>query len=134
LSIIRRVYREPRLPRRDAPDATLEVRMERWERMKLRMQRRREAVLSLFEGDGTGMDTPAAKGTLWGLYNSVTETENFRRGYGAGGVAAEAARAGEDVLFGSRGETMQRAFDACLAVANGGDSSQFGSSFDASLN
>lgn len=95
------------MPRRDAPDDVVQLRLEGWERHQLRIRRRREMALSLFEGDGTGMDTPAAKGTLWGLYNAVTETENYRKGFAAGGVEAEAARVGEDLLFGWRGDAAR---------------------------
>ena len=128
LSIIRRTYPEPRLPRRDAPDGTMEIRMERFKRAQIRIHHRREQALALFEGDGTGMDTVAARGTAWGIYSAITETENYRKGFARGGLEAEAARVGEDLLFGRRGETMERAFNACLAVAGGG------ADFDPSLN
>lgn len=133
LAVVRRAYPEARIPRRNAPDEMMAVRMERWERAQIRIRRRRETALELFQGDGTGMDLPAAKGTLWGLYNAITETENFRKGFAAGGVEAESARVGEDVLFGRRGEAMQRAFDACLVLANGSADS-LGGDFDPSLN
>jgi hypothetical protein len=133
LTVLRRAYPDVRMPRRNAPDETMAVRLERWEKMQSRIRRRRETALELFQGDGTGMDTPAAKGTLWGLYNAVTETENYRKGFARGGVTEEAARVGEDVLFGRRGEAMQRAFDACLVLADGKES-EARPAFDASLN
>lgn len=119
-SILRASYPEPRFPRRNAPDDVMQIRLDRFEQAKDRIRRRRETAFSLFQGDGTAMDSRAAKGTLWGLYNSVTETECYRKGFAQGGVQAEAARVGEDVLFGSRGEAMQRCFSACLALAGGG--------------
>ena len=128
LSVIRRAYPEPRLPRRNAPDDVMEVRAERFERAQVRVRRRRETALELFKGDGTGMNSPAAKGTLWGLYNAITETECYRKGSMQGGLEAEAARTAEDTLFGRRAETMERAFAACLTVA------EDRADFDPSLN
>jgi hypothetical protein len=68
---------------------------------------RRAATMELFEGAGTGMDTPAARGTLWGLYNAIAELENFREGDTLKQAAAS-------VLFGERGAAIERAFDAAL--------------------
>ena len=73
----------------------------------------RRAALDLFAGAGTGMDRPAARGTLWGMVNAVAELENFR----GDGSAAEIA---EDVLFGARAEVMRAAFDAALDLLDSG--------------
>lgn len=119
-AIIRRTYPDPRMPRRNAPDDVMAVRLHHFELAKDRIRARREMALALYEGDGTGMDTRAAKGTFWGVFNGITELENYRKGFSQGGVAAEAARVGEAVLFGSRGATMELAFNLCLAAAGGG--------------
>jgi hypothetical protein len=68
---------------------------------------RQAAAMELFEGAGTGMDTPAARGTLWGLYNAVAELENFREGDTLKQAAAS-------VMVGARGAAMKRAFAAAL--------------------
>jgi hypothetical protein len=68
---------------------------------------RRQTALELFNGDGTGMNVPAARGTLWGLYNAVAELENFRDDDTLEGAAYS-------VLFGARGAAIQRAFDAAV--------------------
>jgi len=133
-SIIRRAYPDPRRPRFHAPDETMAVRLERWEKTRERILHRRETALALFKGDGTGMDSRAAMGTTWGCYNAITETENFRKGFAKGGLAAEDRRVGEDILTGARGEAMARAFSACLAVAGGGPESGGFPRFDPSLN
>jgi hypothetical protein len=70
----------------------------------------RAAARELFEGAGTGMDVPAARGTLWGLYNAVAELENFREG----DTLEQAARS---VLFGDRGKTIQRAHFAAVRAS-----------------
>ena len=71
---------------------------------------RQTAALRLFDGAGTGMDSVAARGTLWGLYNAIAELENFREG-------DTLEQAATSVLFGKRGLAIQRAFDAALACA-----------------
>jgi hypothetical protein len=71
---------------------------------------RRTAARDLFDGAGTGMDVPAARGTLWGLYNAIAELENFRDG----DTLEQAARS---VLFGQRGATIQRAHAAALRAS-----------------
>lgn len=70
-------------------------------------QVRRTAAMELFDGAGTGMDQPATRGTLWGLYNAVAELENFREG-------DTLEQAASSVLFGSRGSAIQRAFAAAV--------------------
>lgn len=72
----------------------------------------RQAALDLFDGAGRGMDHPAARGTVWGLYNAIAELENFREGDTDAQVAS-------DVLFGSRAIAMGTAFEAGLALARG---------------
>jgi hypothetical protein len=52
------------------------------------------------------MDTPAAAGTLWGLWNACVEGEDYRAG----------RNADYDTLFGERAQVKQRAFDACLSL------------------
>lgn len=70
----------------------------------------RKRVAELFAGAGTGMTSLAADGTVWGLYNAVTEAENYRRMRGV-------QNSSYDVLYGSRAETMARAYDMSVKVA-----------------
>jgi len=133
-SVIRRAYPDARRPRFHAPDGTMAVRLERWERMQTRIRHRRETALNLFAGDGTGADSRAAKGTAWGVYQAVAEVENYRKGFAKGGLLAEDRRIGEDLLVGARGEVMARAFTASLAVAGGMSESGGFPKFDPTLN
>lgn len=83
-----------------------------------RQMKYRSAARELFEGMGTGIDTPAAKGTAWGLANMVVEVADFRRANNRAGKT-EATQVAEATMFGNRASEKQRAFDACLAVAQG---------------
>lgn len=66
----------------------------------------REAAMSLFRGDGVGSDSPAAAGTVWGAYQAVVETENFRPGRYARSAA----------LVGDRATTIQRAYTLAMEI------------------
>jgi phage/plasmid-like protein (TIGR03299 family) len=83
-----------------------------------RQQKYRNAALELFEGKGIGMETPAAKGTAWGCYQAVCECADYRRGTNRGGKP-EVVQVAEAAMFGNRAAEKQRAFDACLALAQG---------------
>jgi len=73
---------------------------------------RRVQALELFKGAGTGIDSRAAYGTAWGLYQSVVELEDWKGGSKGNQLA-------QSVLFGERAETKSRAFDATMAVVTG---------------
>jgi hypothetical protein len=108
-------YPYPRGGKVNAPAAVMGARAEYNEYVRKGQDLRRNGALALFEGDGVGMDTPAAKGTLWGLYNAVVETEDYRRGgYTQDNTAFER-------LFGDRAQTKETAFETCLAFAKGED-------------
>lgn len=83
-------YPHPNKPRYNATKAVMDQRIKWWEDGVSLAERRREGAKMLFEGMGTGMDTKAAKGTLWGAYNAVVETEDYRRGREDTQVAASA--------------------------------------------
>jgi hypothetical protein len=86
---------------------------ERWKRYELDLnlvRQRRAAALGLFAGAGTGMDSQASRGTMWGLYNAIVELENFREG----GSDEQAAT---EVLIGDRAAVMQRAFSRALELS-----------------
>jgi len=71
------------------------------------MKRRRDGAHELFEGRGTGMDHKAAKGTFWGAYNAVVETEDYRQG-------RDAVQSSQSAMFGDRMKHKRRAFNASM--------------------
>lgn len=102
--LFQHAYPTPKKPDTNAPKAVMEQRLKWWEENINLMERRREGAKALFEGMGTGMDVPAAKGTLWGAYNAVVETEDYRRGRNDDQIGASA-------LFGERAAAKKRAFE-----------------------
>lgn len=96
-------YPSPPEPKKNATDKIYEQRVKWWDENVKLVERRREGAKTLFEGMGTGMDTKAAKGTLWGAYNAVVETEDYRRGRGDDQIGASA-------VFGERAQAKKRAF------------------------
>lgn len=107
-------YPDPKKVDRDAPAEIVAGREKLAETARAFAQDGRDRIGTLFNGAGTGMDTVAAAGTVWGLYNAVTEAENYRRMRGV-------ASSSYDVLFGDRAETMARAFDVALRCAEAPD-------------
>lgn len=91
----------------NAPPEVLAMRRADADWYEKQLEKRRGAVRELFAGAGTGMEHPACSGTAWGLFNSVCECEDYRRGRGNESIC-------KDALFGGRAETKERAFDACL--------------------
>ena len=83
-------YPLPGKPRKVASKEVFDQRVEWWEQNVQLMTRRREGAMTLFQGQGTGMSHKAAKGTLWGAYNAVVETEDYRRGRHNDQIAANA--------------------------------------------
>lgn len=108
--VLAAAYPIPKPPRENAPSDVLKLRLADWERHRDRALDRRIAARGLFEGGGTGIDTRAARGSAWGLYNAVCETEDYRRW-----VKLDAKS--YDAVFGGRAETKMRAFDACLSIS-----------------
>jgi len=101
-------YPTPPKPGLNAPKAVVEQRLKWWEENVNLMGRRRDGAKILFEGLGTGMDTPAAKGTLWGAYNAVVECEDYRNGRNNDQIGASA-------MFGERAQAKKRAFEYAVA-------------------
>lgn len=101
-------YPIPNKPRSNAPKAVMEQRIKWWDENVSLMERRREGAKVLFEGMGTGMDTKAAKGTLWGAYNAVVECEDYRKGRHDEQISGSA-------LFGERAASKKRAFEYAVA-------------------
>lgn len=108
--VLAKAYPNPKPPRTDAPDDVMQTRVENFKWALKQTKQRQEAVSRLFAGEGTGQDHPAAAGTAWGLYNAVTEYEDYRRGRGNASIC-------QDALFGGRAQTKAVAFDACLEIS-----------------
>lgn len=109
-------YPYPSAPKKNAPRAIVDQRIQWWNENVNLMDRRRDGARNLFEGMGTGMDVPAAKGTLWGAYNAVVECEDYRRGRNESTSEGRAAIA-ESIMFGERANAKRRAFKSALALA-----------------
>lgn len=69
--------------------------------------RHRSECFRLYDGEGVGCQSPAAKGTLWGAYNAVAEYEQYIRD----------SRKGESVAFGAGKDRVTDAFEAACAIA-----------------
>lgn len=78
-----------------------------WERENGRQQVHREKTFALFDGDGVGSMSEAAKGTAWGAYNAVVEYEQYLKRF---------ARP-ESVVFGAAADRIKTAFSECHALA-----------------
>jgi len=93
----------------------LELREKKWNQEARLITDRRTAALELFRGRGTGMDSVAAAGTAWGLYNAVVEVEDWRGGARGNDADARASA----ILVGERAEAKGRAWTASVEVAQG---------------
>jgi hypothetical protein len=112
-------YPNPSKPREDAPPKVMEMRRKYHERNVRLAARKRDAVLELWEGKGTGMDHPAARGTGWGLWQSVVQLEDRRTGSFAGGEGDE-LNVAEAAIFGPRAETKRRTYSKALELIGAG--------------
>jgi hypothetical protein len=112
--VLSTAYPYPVMPKHDplAPPEYNDERQKKYEADMKTADSRRVTAFDLFKGDGTGMRTKARLGTAWGLYNSVIEVEDYRKGSSGDQLAAS-------VLFGDRAATKARAFIAALDVATG---------------
>lgn len=111
-SVLDAAYPLPTEPVRNCPDEVLAERTERWERRAAQVRTYQEGARSLFNGDATGSDFRAFKGTAWGAYNSVVECEDFRRPSNR----STALSAAESATFGERAQAKERAFEASMAL------------------
>ena len=106
-AILNRAYPIVSRPNNNAPEEIMRTRLEWWEKNRKYTLEHRVSVLSLFGGAGTGMDVVATKGTCYGLYQAVTESENYRKG-------ASDVQVSVDVMFGKRADTMERAYESIM--------------------
>lgn len=108
--VLEMVYTMPALPRRsEMPEPIYIERREKVAQERERAQVWRDGVMELFEGKGTGMKSPAARGTAWGLYNAFTEAAD----YGGRGKVETVA---ESALVGDRARIKATAYDACVSL------------------
>ena len=102
-AILRKIYIAPDYPEAYTVSGVTLNQLKRHKRMTEKMEEVRINSLSLFLGEGTGLNEGACAGTAWGLYNAVCEWENYRR------YRSEKSR-GLQILQGSRAKLMGRAY------------------------
>jgi len=105
--IVTDLYPYPQFPDREKP-RTIEWDdvMQNYEYRLDWVERARKAVMRLYDGAGTGLDSRATAGTAWGAWNAVAEFETYRRGT-ADSLAL-------NVIDGDRGKVIMRAFDSLV--------------------
>ena len=109
-AMLKAIYPEPKPIRNTAPREVLIKREEHRQYAAEHQAAHRQVVTRLFRGEGTGMDTPAARNTGWGLYNAVVEYEDNR-------WSRNPQAAVESSVFGPRAEVKELAFDTIYAAA-----------------
>lgn len=105
--ILERAYVMPKTPVKNAPDHVMVQRAKDYEFAVQAVNRQREAARQIFDGKGVGQETEAAKGTAWGLYNSIVELGDYGR-------STKLESRAVDTLFGQRASAKERAFEAVL--------------------
>lgn len=77
-------------------------------------EKKHAAVRELFEGKGVGADLRAARGTMWGLYNAVTELVDY--GAVINGAAAKQLESRVNSMWQGAGQRLkQKALATALA-------------------
>lgn len=100
--------REPRPTGSPQADARL---LDSWDRGMTKAQKERATILALFAGDGLGMDTRAARGTAFGLYNALCEAYEYIIPSTNDKIQARS------YMFGERRVIVQRGFDHLLRLS-----------------
>lgn len=98
------IYPDPKPVKKNMPKIIYQEKMETWTKNAEYVQRDRELVMDLFGGNGTAIDA-----TGWGLFNAVTEAENYAR--------MTKKPANKSIMMGSRSETMNRAMSVIYDYA-----------------
>ncbi len=75
------------------------------------------AEIAALSVNGKGQDIDGVKGTLWALYNGVTEYVDYHRGTRGDSDANRAENRLESVWFGSGAELKNRAFDLAMKMS-----------------
>lgn len=112
-SVLTAAYPAPKKPKEDplAPKEYNDKRLQKYEYEAKVVEERRVTAIELFKGAGTGMKLPTRWRTLWGVYQSVVEVEDYRKGALGEGLASS-------VLFGDRAATKDRAFKAAVELVS----------------
>lgn len=76
--VLKRIYVDPKKPSYVPDQSVMERREKAYEATVKQNAGFRENVMEVWNGRGTGMDTEIMQGTVWGLYNSVVEWEDYR--------------------------------------------------------
>lgn len=103
-SLLYDIYPDPGLLPSDFPE---KLRLEKQlviDKSKEQAENDRDAVISLFDGEGTAIDA-----TAWGLFNCVTEYENWGR--------TTRKPPENSILFGQRNQSMNRAAEVLYVYA-----------------
>jgi hypothetical protein len=103
--LLTQVYPDPPLPQKEWNmqfGISYQAHMEKYDEKMAYIRRIRQLIMELFGGDGLGQDTTAAEGTVFGLYNAVSEYEDNRLG------THESRALG--VTVGERANTVRRAY------------------------
>jgi len=107
--VIDAAFALPKVPAQNAPESVMKEREKAYEGAKELVLARRATATECFGGQGVGMDSPAAAGTAWGLYNACVEVADY-----SGRKDFESAA--RSALFGEWAEAMRRAFGACVSM------------------
>jgi hypothetical protein len=103
------LYPMPKEPSfRDTAKRSMEERLKAYDYASTYAQTQRRIVTDLYNGKGVGMDTPAVKGTAFGIYNAAAEFETFRRG--------DFTTSTKSLIAGERARRIRSAFVLCEAV------------------
>lgn len=105
-------YVPPAAPRRDCPPEEYALREQRYESRLAQVASYQEGAVRLFTGEGTGLNVGPTAGTMWGLYNAVVETEDYRRPSNR----STKAQAAESRMFGERAQVKERAYEKAMEV------------------
>lgn len=109
---LKRIYVDPRRPSYVPEQSVMEKREKSYEAKIAQNQKFRENVTELWEGYGTGMDSDLMRGTVWGLYNSVVEWEDYR----PTSKGMEDSRS-YNTLWGDRSQTKELAYTELFQFA-----------------
>jgi hypothetical protein len=96
------IYPDPKPIPVDWPKKLMAEKEEKNEALLEKSLRDRQLVKSIFDGEGTDIDA-----TAWGLFNSITEYENWGR--------ATRKPAEYSIMLGGRGQTMSLAYNVVTA-------------------
>lgn len=108
--IVNSLYPLPKPPQADSAFAVRDIatRQATFEANIERMKARQDAVIALWDGAGIGSDSPALRGTAYGLYQAVCEHETYRAG--------KATSVPVKLLEGDRGDAIINAYVACMKI------------------